>query len=118
MVGHCYSVFLRFKGGKAVACFIGAFRLSSASCLSCELTRFHRSGRHSANTFHSDPLSRHWYFLSLCGGWIIRRSRFLLASIFAALLIIYPPQDEYSALGERERNVFSLKGGSLKGDST
>lgn len=25
MAGHSYSVFLRFKGGKAVACFIGAF---------------------------------------------------------------------------------------------
>ena len=25
MLGHCYPIFLGFKGGKAVACFIGAF---------------------------------------------------------------------------------------------
>ena len=25
MLGHCYPVLLRFHGGKAVACFIGAF---------------------------------------------------------------------------------------------
>ena len=25
MIGHCYPVFLKFKGGKAVACFVGAF---------------------------------------------------------------------------------------------
>lgn len=25
MLGHCYPVFLRFKGGKAVACYVGAF---------------------------------------------------------------------------------------------
>src|SRR5271155_709101 len=25
MLGHCYPVFLKFQGGKAVACFIGAF---------------------------------------------------------------------------------------------
>ncbi len=25
LLGHCYPVFLNFKGGKAVACFIGAF---------------------------------------------------------------------------------------------
>src|SRR5690348_4359684 len=25
MIGHAFPVFLRFKGGKAVACFIGAF---------------------------------------------------------------------------------------------
>ena len=24
MLGHCYPVFLGFKGGKAVACFVGA----------------------------------------------------------------------------------------------
>lgn len=25
MLGHCYPLFLRFKGGKAVACYVGAF---------------------------------------------------------------------------------------------
>ena len=25
MLGHCYPVFLRFKGGMAVACYVGAF---------------------------------------------------------------------------------------------
>lgn len=25
MLGHCFPVFLRFKGGKAVACYVGAF---------------------------------------------------------------------------------------------
>ncbi len=25
MMGHCYPIFLGFKGGKAVACFVGAF---------------------------------------------------------------------------------------------
>ncbi len=35
MLGHCYPVFLRFKGGKAVACFIGAFLYIAPLALAC-----------------------------------------------------------------------------------
>jgi glycerol-3-phosphate acyltransferase PlsY len=41
----------------------------------------------------------------------------LAASIFAALLIVYRHKANILRLSKGQENVFSLKGGSLKGDS-
>ena len=40
MLGHCYPVFLNFKGGKAVACFIGAFLYAAPLALLAVLAFF------------------------------------------------------------------------------
>src|SRR5581483_8401205 len=40
MLGHCYPVFLRFKGGKAVACFVCAFLYIAPVALGIVLLMF------------------------------------------------------------------------------
>ena len=40
MAGHAYPVFLRFKGGKAVACFVGAFLCLTPVALGATLLVF------------------------------------------------------------------------------
>lgn len=40
MAGHAYPVFLKFKGGKAVACFVGAFACLAPLALLADLVVF------------------------------------------------------------------------------
>jgi acyl phosphate:glycerol-3-phosphate acyltransferase len=116
MLGHCYSVFLRFRGGKAVACFVGAFLLLAPIALSISLLIFI-----VVVTFTK--------YVSL--GSIVAAILFpvtvslfdhpaqpiFIASIFAAMLILYRHRSNIFRLLHGQENVFSLKGGSLKGDS-
>ncbi len=45
MLGHCYPILLRFKGGKAVACFIGAFLYIAPLAIAVYCSGVHRGGR-------------------------------------------------------------------------
>jgi glycerol-3-phosphate acyltransferase PlsY len=108
MLGHCYPVFLKFKGGKAVACFIGAFGfiaplalLASAAIfvLAVWLKRYISLG--SIVGVAVFPL----FFFA-----IYRPAPALLgASIFAALLIIYRHRGNISRLLAGTENVFSFR---------
>lgn len=109
MLGHCYPVFLNFKGGKAVACFIGAFLYAAPLALLAVTVVF----------VLVVALSKYISLGSIVGAavfplavWLIGGARLpiLLASIFGALLIIYRHKANISRLRSGTEHAFSLKG--------
>jgi glycerol-3-phosphate acyltransferase PlsY len=110
MLGHCYPVFLGFKGGKAVACFIGAFLYLAPLALAAITLVF----------VATVALSRHISLGSIVGAalfpfalWLIERppQPILLAAIASAILIIFRHRANIERLRQGKENVFSLKGG-------
>lgn len=109
MLGHCYPLLLRFKGGKAVACFIGAFAFITPLPLLATTLVF----------VAVVALSKYISLGSILGAlvfpllvWLLQRPPrdILLASIFAAALIIYRHQGNISRLRRGKEPTFSLKG--------
>ncbi len=109
VVGHCYPVFLKFKGGKAVACFIGAFGFISP--LSLLLT--------AVGFFIAAGTSRFISLGSIVGAalfpllfWMVDRppAPLLYASIFAALLIIYRHKGNIVRIRSGTESSFSFRG--------
>lgn len=110
MLGHCYPVFLRFKGGKAVACFIGVFLYLAPLALMAIAIVF----------VIVVALSKHISLGSIIGAalfplalWLIQPQPppILLAAIASALLIIYRHKANIERLRQGKEHVFSLKGG-------
>jgi glycerol-3-phosphate acyltransferase PlsY len=108
MVGHCYPVLLGFKGGKAVACFIGAFAFITPLPLLAATLVF----------LAVVALSKYISLGSILGAllfpllvWLIQRPPLdiLLAAIFAAALIIYRHRGNISRLRRGKEPSFSLK---------
>jgi acyl phosphate:glycerol-3-phosphate acyltransferase len=109
MLGHCYPVFLGFKGGKAVACFIGAFLYLAPLALAVAALVF----------VATVALSKHISLGSIIGAalfplvlWLIQRppQPILLAAIASALLIIFRHKANIERLRKGEEHVFSLRG--------
>ncbi len=111
MLGHCYPVLLKFKGGKAVACFVGAFAYIAPLALSVTAVVF----------VVTVALSRHISLGSIAGAalfplviWLAARTHppepVLVASLFAAALIIYRHKANISRLRSGTEHVFSVKG--------
>jgi glycerol-3-phosphate acyltransferase PlsY len=109
MLGHCYPVFLGFKGGKAVACFVGAaLYLAPLAILATALI------------FVSIVvLSKYISLASILSAllfpviyWALYRParELLIAAIVAGLLIIYRHKANIQRLLTGKENVFSPKG--------
>jgi glycerol-3-phosphate acyltransferase PlsY len=110
MLGHCYPVFLGFKGGKAVACFIGVFLYLAPLTLAAITVVF----------VATVALSRHISLGSIVGAalfplalWLIQSppQPILLAALASAILIIYRHKANIERLRQGKEHVFSLKGG-------
>ena len=109
MLGHCYPIFLRFKGGKAVACFIGAFGYLAPLALAITAVVF----------IAVVALSKYISLGSIIGAAVFPIAVWLtgspqpvfVASIAAALLIIYRHKGNITRLRTGSENVFSLRGG-------
>jgi len=108
VVGHCYPVFLHFKGGKAVACFIGAFGFIAPLALVATAVVF----------FLTLALSRFVSLSSILGAiafpflfwWIYRPAAPLLwACIFASSLIIFRHRANLVRLRAGTENPFSFR---------
>lgn len=109
MLGHCYPVFLRFKGGKAVACYIGAaLYVAPLALLSVAVVFLAIVG-----------LTRFISLGSIVGAlllpvciWLLYApaSSILIAFAFAALLIVYRHKGNIDRLRKGRENEFSLKG--------
>jgi glycerol-3-phosphate acyltransferase PlsY len=109
MVGHCYPVLLGFKGGKAVACFIGAFAVITWLPLLAVVAVF----------VLTVSLSRFISLGSIMGAlsfpflvWFLQRPPlpFFYAAIFAAVLVLFRHRANVQRLIAGKENVFSLKG--------
>lgn len=110
MLGHCFPLFLRFKGGKAVACYVGAFLFIAPWALLVVAILF----------VAIVALWRYISMGSILGAtlfpiffWIIDRppAVLLVTSIFCGGLIIFRHKANIDRLIRGRENVFSLKGG-------
>jgi glycerol-3-phosphate acyltransferase PlsY len=109
MLGHCYPVFLGFKGGKAVACLVGA-ALYLAPLAILALT---------AIFVAIVALSKYISLGSMLGAivfpflyWAIYRPTqdLLIASLVAGAIVVYRHKGNLARLRAGKENVFSLKG--------
>jgi len=116
MIGHGYPIWLGFKGGKAVACFVGAFLLLTPLALSVSLIIF----------IAIVGIFKYISLGSIVGAavfplavWGLEHSPqpVLMASIFASLLIIYRHKANISRLIKGQENVFSFRKGSTEEDT-
>jgi glycerol-3-phosphate acyltransferase PlsY len=108
MLGHCYPIFLRFKGGKAVACFVGAFLYLAPLALLIT----------SAVFLIVVALTKYVSLGSILGAfifpfalWMVNRPArsILYASIFAAVLVIYRHKANISRIFTGKENRFGRK---------
>ncbi|MCU1294963.1 MAG: acyl-phosphate glycerol-3-phosphate acyltransferase [Bryobacterales bacterium] len=113
MLGHCYPVLLRFKGGKAVACFIGAFLYVAPAALLATTVVFVLV---VAGTKFISLASIVGALVFPLFFWLIYHPAepILITTIVAALLIVYRHQANISRLLSGTENVFSLKGGTAR----
>jgi len=108
MLGHVYPVFLKFKGGKAVASFVGAYLcLAPAPVLAC-LVIFVAVVAYSRYISLGSILAS---ALFPVGVWLIMRPPWplLAASIFCAALVIWRHQANIQRIRQGNENVFSLR---------
>ena len=110
VLGHCYPVFLGFKGGKAVACFVGAFLYAAPLALGITTVAF----------FSVFALTRFVSLASILGAlvfplilWRLQTYPLpiLLAGIATALLIVFRHKANIERLLKGKEHVFTLKGG-------
>jgi glycerol-3-phosphate acyltransferase PlsY len=109
-LGHCYPVFLGFKGGKAVACYVGAFLYLAPLALLAVMVVF------VLVVAGSKYISLGSIFGALIfpiAVWLIEKppKPILIACVTASLLIIYRHKANIGRLLQGKENVFSLKGG-------
>jgi acyl phosphate:glycerol-3-phosphate acyltransferase len=109
MAGHAYPVFLGFKGGKAVASFVGAFLCLTPLALLCALIVF------TAIV----AWSRYISLGSICAAatfplavWIVQHPQLpvFLASVIAAIFIIVRHAENIRRLHEGTEHRFRFSG--------
>ena len=110
VLGHCYPVFLGFKGGKAVACFVGAFLYAAPLVLAITTVAF-------LLTF---ALTRFVSLASIVGALVFPLTMWrlriyplpiLLAGTTTALLIVFRHKANIERLLKGKEHVFTSKGG-------
>lgn len=112
MLGHCYPVFLHFKGGKAVACFVGAFFYLAPLAIVVWALIFIVVVALSKYISLGSILSTLLFPVVV---WLTNSpGPTLAASVAAAALIIYRHKGNIARLKNGRENVFSLKGKTVR----
>ncbi len=113
MLGHCYPIFLGFKGGKAVACFIGAFLYVAPLALFFTAVVFVLVVAGSSYISLGSIVGAIVFPLIL---WLSDHpaESILLSSIASGVLIVYRHRANILRIFEGTENVFSLKGGTAR----
>ena len=107
MAGHAFPVFLGFKGGKAVATFIGAFLCLTPMALACVLVVFFGVVAWSRYISLGSITAAATFPLAV---WIVQRSPLpvLSAAVIAAAFIIYRHKDNIVRLRSGSEHRFSF----------
>jgi len=108
VLGHCYPIFLRFKGGKAVACFVGAAFYLAPYALLVMVVVFVAIVTLSKYISLASILSA---ILFPFAYWVIYHPlpELLAATTVAGLLIVYRHKGNIERLRAGKENVFSFK---------
>jgi len=108
MLGHCYPVFLGFKGGKAVACFVGAFLYLAPLALLITTVVFAAVVALSKYVSLGSILGALVFPFAL---WLVNRPprSIVYASIFAAALVIYRHKGNIARLRAGKESAFGRK---------
>ena len=112
MAGHAYPVFLKFKGGKAVASFVGAFLCLTPGAIAAEFIVF----------VVVVAWTRHISMGSIVGAatfplavWLIARSPIaVVAAIIGGAFIIYKHSSNIARLRLGTENAFTFGVGARK----
>jgi glycerol-3-phosphate acyltransferase PlsY len=109
MLGHCYPVLLGFKGGKAVACFVGAMLYLGPWALLATVPIFVAIVALSKYISLASVLSA---LILPALYWAIYHPvpELLVAAFAAGLLVIYRHKGNIERLRAGTENTFSLKG--------
>lgn len=109
MAGNAYPVFLGFRGGKAVATFLGAFGCLSPAPTAAALAVFLVTAAITRYVSAGSIVAAAAFPLAV---WLIQRPapEVVAASIAAAALILWRHRDNIRRLWAGAEHVFSLRG--------
>ncbi len=113
VLGHCYPAMLRFRGGKAVACFIGAALFVAPLALLIVAVVFVAVVAWTKYISLGSIVGALVYPAIL---WFVASPPLpiLLGSVICALLIVFRHRGNIQRLRTGTENVFSLRGGSTR----
>ena len=108
MAGHAYPVFLRFRGGKAVASFVGAFLCLAPLALAAQVAVFVAVVVWTRHISMGSVVSAATFPMAV---WLIQQAPWpvLAASIAGAAFIIYKHKTNIQRLRAGTESVFSLR---------
>ena len=106
MAGHAYPVFLRFKGGKAVASFVGAFLCLTPIALGAVLVVFVFVVAWTRYISMGSVVSAATFPLAV---WLLQKDVFMLVTaVIAGAFIIYKHSSNIRRLHAGTENVFTF----------
>jgi glycerol-3-phosphate acyltransferase PlsY len=111
MAGHAYPVFLKFKGGKAVASMVGAFLYITPVAIGATLVVFVASVAWTRYISMGSIIGAATFPLAV---WLLQKPPLavLMASAVAGTFIIYKHSNNIQRLREGSEHVFRFGGGT------
>jgi acyl phosphate:glycerol-3-phosphate acyltransferase len=108
MAGHAYPVFLKFKGGKAVASFVGAFLCLTPLALAVETVVFVAIVAWTRHISMGSIVGAATFPLAV---WLMLQPSLyvVMAAVIGGAFIIYKHRANLARLRAGTENVFSLK---------